>query len=139
MVRFVLGVAASGVAISFVVIRSAFFLWRVAIIVRVVLRIEVDEVLLGVSNLELDLLVHDGVLQENLHVTEVLDNLDDVELGVEPVLRFVDQLDDLLLVFPAITAEVEGSKLVLEVVAQRVFPVHLYKSMFSYLIRRHCL
>lgn len=119
------------------VVIATFLILIVRFFFRLVVGVEIDVVFFGVGDLLLDLLVHEGVFEEDLHVTEVLDDLDDVKLVVEAVLRFVYHLDDFLLVFPAATEDVEGPKLILQVVAQGILFGHLEKSVFSQLVRWH--
>ena len=109
---------------------------RVTVIIIVTGCIDIDEVLGGVSNLSLDTWVtHEWALQEHFHVTKVLNNFHNIQLGVQSLLRLINKSQKLFLIGPAaIATHEEASELVLEVIHNLIEQGYLYDPMFRYLV-----
>lgn len=70
-------------------------------IVTIAGRVQIDDILLTVGQHKFDILAHELVLEHYLHISEVLDQLDDIQLRLQSFPRLPKKLQNLDSIGPA--------------------------------------
>ena len=75
--------------------------------------IKINIILLGIQNFVIDVIRHHRTLKEKFNISQVLDNLDDIQLCMKSLLSFIYEMDNLFLVLPEPSTAPKAPKLVM--------------------------